>query len=72
MSGFESIVEGSQWYQSDHSVFIQNGRPAAAITSNRWLDFTHTPEDDLHKVDYAAVAEIALALREALAALNAL
>ena len=70
MSKFESIIEGPQWYQSDHSVFIQNGRPAAAITSNRWLDFTHTPEDDLHQVDYARVAEIALALRAAVDELN--
>ncbi len=72
MNKFESIVEGQQWYQSDHSVFIQNGRPAAAVTSNRWLDFTHTPEDDLHQVDYARVAEIALALRAAVDELNKL
>lgn len=72
MSKFESIVEGEQWYQSDHSVFIQNGRPAAAITSDRWPDFTHTPEDDLHQVDYARVAEIALALRAVVDELNCL
>ena len=70
MSKFEMIVEGQQWYQSDHSVFIQNGRPAVAITSDRWPDFTHTPEDDLHQVDYARVAEVALALRAAVDELN--
>jgi len=72
MSQFQSIVEGPQWYQSDHSVFIQNGRPAVAISSNRWPDFTHTPDDDLHQVDYIQVAEIALALREVVDELNKL
>ena len=30
------MVEGEPWYQSDHAIFIQQQRPALAITSDRF------------------------------------
>ena len=66
------ICEGVQWYQSDHSIFIQNGRPAMAVSSN-WLtdhmdsqDITHTPKDNPAIVDCARLVEVASALAEML------
>jgi aminopeptidase YwaD len=67
-SRFEGIVEGPQWPQGDHSIFIQNGCPAIAVTS-QWFtsnmesqDVTHTPKDNLGIVDAHKVVEIAAAL----------
>jgi aminopeptidase YwaD len=74
MGGYESLQEGEQWFQSDHSVFIQNGRPAVAITSDRfmWLstEVTHTPKDDLDLVDYSMLVDVSLALRDVIERLN--
>jgi aminopeptidase YwaD len=68
MSGYKSLVEGQQWYQSDHSIFIQQGRPAMAITSDRFIELsthiTHTPKDNLDLVDYEKLVDISYALRE--------
>lgn len=68
LSRFEGIVEGPQWPQGDHSIFIQNGCPAIAVTSE-WFtanmesqDVTHTPKDNLSIVDARKVVEIAEAL----------
>ena len=62
------ITEGEAWYQSDHSLFIQNGAPALAITSEHFMELstyvTHTPKDSPELVDYDKVVEIALALRD--------
>ncbi len=58
------LVEGEPWYQSDHSIFIQQGRPAMAITSDRLMELstyvTHTPADRPEIVDCAKLVEIAL------------
>jgi len=75
MLGFASLVEGEQWYQSDHSVFIQQGRPAMAITSDQFMQLstyvTHTPKDDLSLVDYAKIVDVAFALKQVIENLNA-
>ena len=64
---FEGIQKGDQWYQSDHSIFIQNGCPAMAITSENLLELstyiTHTNKDRPELVDYGKLAEIGLALQ---------
>ena len=74
MSGFASLTEGEQWFQSDHAVFIQQGCSAAAITSDQFMqlstDITHTPKDDLSLVDTAKVVEVALALKQVVDQLN--
>jgi aminopeptidase YwaD len=69
ISRFERITEGAEWYQGDHSIFIQNGCPAIAVSS-RWFiehidsqDITHTPKDNIEIVDCRKVVEIAEALK---------
>ena len=65
---FEGLVEGAQWYQSDHSIFIQNGCPAIAVTSQWFLEnianqeITHTPKDNLAILDPGKLVEVARAL----------
>jgi aminopeptidase YwaD len=68
LSQFEGIVEGPQWFQGDHSIFIQNGRPAIAVSSE-WFttnvdsqEITHTPKDNPSIVDARKVVEITEAL----------
>jgi aminopeptidase YwaD len=67
-SSYEGIIEGEQWYQSDHSIFVMNQRPALAITSDRFSELstyiTHTPKDHPNLVDVSKLANIALALRD--------
>ncbi len=62
-----TMIEGEPWYQSDHSIFIQNGVPAMAITSDQFMELstyiTHTPGDTTDIVDYSKLAEIALAIK---------
>jgi aminopeptidase YwaD len=65
---FDGITEGSQWLQGDHSIFIQNGCPALAISSQWFTDhidsqqITHTPKDNIDIVDCSKLVEIAQAL----------
>jgi aminopeptidase YwaD len=69
-SRFPDIVEGQPWYQSDHSVFIQQDVPALAITSETLIELstyiTHTPEDKPELMDPIKVVEIALGLKDLL------
>jgi aminopeptidase YwaD len=65
---YDGITEGVQWVQGDHSIFIQNGRPAIAVSSV-WFtenidsqDITHTPKDDIGIVNCSKLVEIAVAL----------
>ncbi len=65
---FEGLTEGAQWVQGDHSMFIQNGCPAIAVTSD-WFsahidnqEITHTPKDNIEIVDCQKLVEIAKAL----------
>jgi len=61
------MMAGEAWYQSDHSVFMQNGVPAAAITSEKLMelstDITHTPQDTPDIIAPARLVEITQALR---------
>jgi aminopeptidase YwaD len=71
----KDTVEGEPWYQSDHSLFIQNGVPALALTSDRFMELstyvTHTPKDTPDIVDRTRLADVALALRNLLLDLDA-
>jgi aminopeptidase YwaD len=64
------LVEGEQWYQSDHMIFVQSGVPAMAITSDHFVEMmetiTHTPQDTIEKVDEERLVKLALALRDLL------
>lgn len=68
ISRFSGITEGVQWPQGDHSIFIQNGCPAIAVSS-QWFteniesqEITHTPQDNIEIVDCHKLVEIAQAL----------
>ena len=68
------FIEGVQWYQSDHSLFIMNQRPALAITSEKFMHLstyiTHTAKDAPSLVDTAKLVETASALRNLLVSLD--
>jgi aminopeptidase YwaD len=74
-SRYKDIVEGDPWYQSDHSIFIQNGVPALAVTSQEVFailtEIAHTEADVPEKVDSARLVRIACALRDLLIELEA-
>lgn len=62
------VVEGIQWPQGDHSIFIHYGRPAIAASS-KWLienmsnqDVTHTMKDNIDIVDCNKVVALAEAI----------
>ena len=63
-----NIVEGLPWYQGDHSLFLQNGCPAIAVSSQWFIEnmecqeLTHTPKDNLSIVNYERVAECSLGI----------
>ena len=67
-ASYEDIREGEQWYQSDHMIFVQAGKPAMAITSDKfeWLStyITHTEKDIPEIVDGGRLVNAALGLRE--------
>ncbi len=66
------IVEGAQWYQGDHSIFVQYGRPAIAVTSEWFIqnmetqNITHTERDNLSIIDHRKVVEAAKAIHKLL------
>ena len=70
----KGFMEGEQWYQSDHSLFIMNQRPALAITSEKFMHLstyiTHTDKDAPTLVDTSKLTETALALRNLLVSLD--
>ena len=74
-SDLEDMVEGEPWYQSDHSLFVQNQVPAMAITSEQFMQLsthvTHTPKDSPEIVDSDKLVAVALVLRGLLLDLTA-
>lgn len=71
-SGF---TEGTEWYQSDHSLFIQKGIPALAFTSDQferlWSEIAHTPEDRPEIVALPKLVDLSSALYEFIRMLEA-
>ncbi|MBK7625766.1 MAG: M28 family peptidase [Bacteroidales bacterium] len=65
---YDGITEGVQWPQGDHSIFLQYGVPAIAVSSKWFIDningqdITHTPKDNPGIVDCNKLVEISLAL----------
>jgi aminopeptidase YwaD len=63
---YKGVIDGEPWYQSDHMVFVQKGRPAIAITSDKiselMANYTHTPKDTPEIVDCRKIVEVAGAL----------
>lgn len=72
--GKMGFIEGMQWYQSDHSLFIMNQRPALAITSEKFMhlstNITHTEKDAPSLVNVSKLVETASALRNLLISLD--
>jgi aminopeptidase YwaD len=65
------LVEGPQWWQSDHAVFAMRGRPAVALTSERLnvvLErLAHTAGDTVDEVEVDLLVQAARALRAVIA-----
>ena len=65
---YAGIITGEPWYQGDHMIFVQNGRPAIAFTAEKITDLmatvTHTPRDTPEIVEYGKLVEIAKALND--------
>ncbi|MBD3317229.1 MAG: M28 family peptidase [Chitinivibrionales bacterium] len=65
MRDYPGIIEGPQWPQGDHSIFVQYGRPAIAVSSKWFIehidsqDITHTPKDTIDIVDCNKLLELA-------------
>ncbi len=76
LAEYDGITEGPQWFQGDHSIFVQQGCPAIAVSSKWFIDhmdsqeITHTPKDNFGIVDCRKVVEIAEALNWLLRKLN--
>jgi aminopeptidase YwaD len=70
------VIEGEQWPQGDHSIFVQYGIPAIAFSSAWFIEhidsqtITHTPADAPSIVDCAKVVEIAEAISRIVQALG--
>ncbi len=62
------FIEGPQWYQSDHSIFIMSQVPAIALTSDAftplWNEVAHTSKDMPALVDPTVLVNIARCLAE--------
>ena len=68
IKSFDSITTGKKWVQGDHSIFIQKGCRAIAISSDWFINnidkqnITHTNRDNIDIVDCANIKDIAMAL----------
>jgi aminopeptidase YwaD len=66
-------MEGFQWYQGDHMLFVQAGRPAVAVTSEKAMELltkiTHTPRDTSDGVECRKLVETAEGLKALVVAL---
>lgn len=67
-SGYPDLHEGQQWYQSDHSIFIQQSIAAMAFTSDQfdalWSEIAHTPYDRPQLVARKKLVDLSGALYE--------
>jgi len=70
LDNYDGIVAGIPWYQGDHSIFLQQGIPAIAVSSNWFVDhidnqdITHTPKDHPRIVECQKIVDIALAIHD--------
>ncbi|HSL42135.1 MAG TPA: M28 family peptidase [Anaerolineales bacterium] len=64
----EAFLAGEPWFQGDHMLFLMNGRPALALTSEvvgeLMSEFVHTEKDTPAIVDTEKVARTALRLHK--------
>jgi len=64
---YDGIMEGEPWFQGDHMIFVQNGKPAIAFTAEKVAELmatiTHSPKDTPDLVDCGKLVEVAHALQ---------
>jgi aminopeptidase YwaD len=68
------LQEGPAWYQGDHALFLQHGRPALALTtadSGTLFAVAHTAEDRPELIDPAILVRTARALHALLESFSA-
>jgi aminopeptidase YwaD len=65
---YSGMARGEPWYQGDHMIFVQKGKPAIAMTSEKMQELmasiTHTSKDTPDMVDCEKLVEAASALRD--------
>jgi aminopeptidase YwaD len=70
---YPNLVEGKQWYQGDHMIFVQNQKPTIAVTSSEVAELmsniTHSPKDTPEIIDYDKLVELSCALESLLVAI---
>ncbi len=63
---YDGLVQGEQWYNGDHMIFVQSGVPSVAFTSESMPELmrtvTHTPSDTPDIIDYYKLVEVAESL----------
>ncbi len=70
MNNYSDIKDGALWPQGDHSIFVQYGRPALAVTSLWFIenmetqDVTHTSKDNPTIVDCNKIVTISKAITD--------
>lgn len=68
------FMETAPWYQSDHMLFVMNGRPAVALTTGDfapvWANIAHTERDTIELLDSRILLDTALGLRRLIDEIN--
>ena len=63
---FDDLVEGPQWFQSDHAIFAMGGRPALAFTTElvkeMLAELFHADTDTPDHIEPARIVNIATAM----------
>jgi aminopeptidase YwaD len=63
----DGIIEGEQWYNGDHMIFVQSGRPSIAFTSEKISELmatiTHTQKDTPDIIDTEKLVNLGGALK---------
>ncbi|MDD3656838.1 MAG: M28 family peptidase [Atribacterota bacterium] len=66
LNNYPGLKEGESWFSGDHMIFVQQGRPAIALTSEKMpklmATITHTKKDKPEIIDTLKLVEIAEAL----------
>ena len=68
IAGFEGLTEGEPCYSGDHMIFVQNGVPTIAFTTEQMAELmrtvTHTERDTPDLIDCHKLVDLAHALVE--------
>ena len=68
LQAYDGLMQGEQWYQGDHMVFVMNGTPAVAVTTEHFMEmeseFAHTAKDRPELVSPEKLAAAACAVRD--------